>query len=621
MTFSRSTSRLTHQSGSFLAVEVGDRLAEAGEVVEVPARHGLPDLQVDPRRLLLDARLRGLALALPRVPCRGRVGRPVRRVLLLHPRHGTSASARSPRSRTRPGNERSRTALGGSMRGLVRGSGPRTPGLEQGAWPTVAGWTRCWRGRTSRPAPASWWSPGRAARSRTDRARLFAAHGATALTIRWFGGPGQQPGPYEVPLETFTAALDRLAAETDRLGVLGTSFGAEAALLVATLDPRVDGRGRLRAELGRLGGRRRLGRRRSPDLALDLARGAAAVRAPRRGLEPGHRPAGVPSGMYETSLARADPDAAIPVERIAGEVLLVAGDDDQVWPSAEFARRIVGRRAAAGLADAGRPGPGAGHRVVLPARRRSTAGQAMARGGTPRPTPRSARPRGPTSSTCSGSGLTGPVEPVEVVQPVVDRVVGLQLALADAGEAGLLERPPGRGVRDDDRLEDRGRLRVRRPRVLDEREDDRRADAAPDVVQRPEEVVDRQRARRDLDQRGQRLELLGVVLETRSLHESDGPTVEEGNEVLARLLAAGAGSEVAGDAGRPSRGRGSTTAGRAAPRATRPAAGSRTPSPGGSSPAPGPRLRCSRGHHRRHASPAAARRARSATACSSVRAS
>ena len=72
-----------------------------------------------------------------------------------------------------------------------------------------------------------------------QRCRLLAEHGATALTIRWLGGPGLQPAPYEVPLELFTAALDELAGECERLAMVGTSFGAEASLLVGTLDPRL----------------------------------------------------------------------------------------------------------------------------------------------------------------------------------------------------------------------------------------------------------------------------------------------------------------------------------------------------------------------------------------------
>ena len=72
-----------------------------------------------------------------------------------------------------------------------------------------------------------------------ERARLLAAHGATAVALRWFGGIGQQSGPWEVPLETFTDALSRLAPRVDRVAVVGSSFGAEAALLTAVLDGRV----------------------------------------------------------------------------------------------------------------------------------------------------------------------------------------------------------------------------------------------------------------------------------------------------------------------------------------------------------------------------------------------
>lgn len=81
-------------------------------------------------------------------------------------------------------------------------------------------------------------SSGRVGRA---RARLFAGHGLTTLAVRWFGGAGQPSAPCEVPLETFTAAVDLLAATgVSRIGILGTSKGAEAALLTAVRDPRVD---------------------------------------------------------------------------------------------------------------------------------------------------------------------------------------------------------------------------------------------------------------------------------------------------------------------------------------------------------------------------------------------
>jgi hypothetical protein len=58
---------------------------------------------------------------------------------------------------------------------------------------------------------------GSSGRIEVERDRLLADAGATALALRWFGGPGQQPGTFEVPLETFVSALDVLAATCTRV--------------------------------------------------------------------------------------------------------------------------------------------------------------------------------------------------------------------------------------------------------------------------------------------------------------------------------------------------------------------------------------------------------------------
>ncbi|WP_188111210.1 acyl-CoA thioester hydrolase/BAAT C-terminal domain-containing protein [Nocardioides antri] len=91
-------------------------------------------------------------------------------------------------------------------------------------------------------------------------------------------------------------------------------------------------------------------------------------------------------GWYAASLASADPavvDAAtIPVERIAGRVVLVAGGDDQVWPAADFAAAIAARRDAHGLPTSVVTAPDAGHRVLLPGETPVEGGQRMRRGGT-----------------------------------------------------------------------------------------------------------------------------------------------------------------------------------------------------------------------------------------------
>ena len=82
---------------------------------------------------------------------------------------------------------------------------------------------------------------GSSGRVDADRARVLASTGAVTESIQWFGGPGQQPGPFEVPVELFQERIEALAREADRVVLVGTSFGAEAALVVASVTPRVAG--------------------------------------------------------------------------------------------------------------------------------------------------------------------------------------------------------------------------------------------------------------------------------------------------------------------------------------------------------------------------------------------
>lgn len=227
---------------------------------------------------------------------------------------------------------------------------------------------------------------GSSGRIDVERARLFARHGATALSIRWFGGRGQPPGICEIPLETFVVALDLLAATNDRLVIVGVSKGAEAALLVGAHDPRVnvvaayapshvvwanvgpgrDGRSRPQRSSWTLAGVP------LPFVPLDDAWQATDD-------PPAFR------GLYESSLAKfasAVEAATIPVERIHGDVIVVAGEDDQVWASADHARAVARRRADHGMPTTIVTHPDAGHRAIMPGERPVTSGVDMARGGT-----------------------------------------------------------------------------------------------------------------------------------------------------------------------------------------------------------------------------------------------
>ena len=58
-------------------------------------------------------------------------------------------------------------------------------------------------------------------------------------------------------------------------------------------------------------------------------------------------------GVMERTLAGETADAAaIPVERIAGPILLVAAQDDEMWPSVRMSRRMLDRLERAGFPHA-----------------------------------------------------------------------------------------------------------------------------------------------------------------------------------------------------------------------------------------------------------------------------
>lgn len=209
---------------------------------------------------------------------------------------------------------------------------------------------------------------GSSGRLDVGRADALAAAGATGLALRWFGGIGQPDVPCEVALETFVDALDLLASECDRLAVMGLSYGAEAALLTAVRDSRVaavvafaptdvawEGQHQDDAD---------------PRRSKWTWRGRPVPFVPldRAWVPDDEMPAFAPH--YERSRELAGPgrvDAArIPVEQFFGDLVLVAGGDDQVWSSVPAARAIAARRAAHGLETVIVEDPTAGHSIVLP---------------------------------------------------------------------------------------------------------------------------------------------------------------------------------------------------------------------------------------------------------------
>lgn len=223
---------------------------------------------------------------------------------------------------------------------------------------------------------------GSSGRVNGERARLLARHGAVALTLRWFGGQGQQPGPWEVPIEIFQEALDVLAPRADTLAILGVSFGAEAALLTASLDQRVQAVAAFAPTSVVWASYDEHRRRYTSHWTVDGQPVPYVPLTP----APVIGRSGLPSyrTTYERSLSSATAEtikrATIPVERIP-DVLLISGGDDQVWPSTDFAKDIVNRRTQHALATRHVTHLAAGHRATLPGERRSK-DRRMERGGS-----------------------------------------------------------------------------------------------------------------------------------------------------------------------------------------------------------------------------------------------
>jgi dienelactone hydrolase len=179
--------------------------------------------------------------------------------------------------------------------------------------------------------------------SMRDRARQLAASGYVAASVAYFATPGTQPALVAVPVEIIGRALNVLRAradvDPDRVAIIGSSKGGELALLAAATYPEIHAViADAPAPFAWFG----LGDNGTPTGCSWAHEGepVACVRQdPDAGRELGAQFAGrgsiVLRPMYDHSFSRADPAvvraALFPLERVAGPILCLAGEDDQVW--------------------------------------------------------------------------------------------------------------------------------------------------------------------------------------------------------------------------------------------------------------------------------------------------
>lgn len=225
-----------------------------------------------------------------------------------------------------------------------------------------------------------------------DVAALLASRGYVALSLAYFGADGLPAALERIPLEHFVAAIDSLRGDPrvrgDRIAVFGTSKGAEAALLLAAHDARV--RAVVAYAPSAVAWSCICADPRAPSWTL----GGRPVPFVPGGADPAYRPApGSPirpvvNYRYRMRAPAIVQAASIPVERIAGPVLLVAGQEDALWPSAWSAEAIAARLRERGFRHrvVRLIYPGAGHligKAYLPAGSTRIAGGRLETGGSP----------------------------------------------------------------------------------------------------------------------------------------------------------------------------------------------------------------------------------------------
>lgn len=213
------------------------------------------------------------------------------------------------------------------------------------------------------------------------RAALFAAHGYQAMALGYFGAPGLPDHISGTRLEYFeralTWALRVLEPANGFVALCGVSRGAELSLLLASHYPAL-----VSAVIAYVPSPVTHG-------VLNAGKTGEDRHAPAwfRGNEPlpvmsvGNRTAdwalfdeaATPRAQTPAMLAAlGDPEAVaramIPIEQMAGPLLMISGEDDALWPSARFAEMARIRLAEAGFAYPveHHAYAGAGHTIEYP---------------------------------------------------------------------------------------------------------------------------------------------------------------------------------------------------------------------------------------------------------------
>jgi uncharacterized protein len=180
----------------------------------------------------------------------------------------------------------------------------------------------------------------------TNLSKAMQSEGFSVLQLSYFRGPKQNPRLELIPLEYFATALrwlrQRPEVDPARVAIVGMSKGAEAALLVAVRHPDV------KAIIAAMPSSVVW-----PGIAWEGSTAPLSSSWSEYGKPLPHLPhvafdatkGGTMADNFKASLRAfaQHPEAMIPVERIAGRLMLVCAEDDRMAPSCPMARQIEQR--------------------------------------------------------------------------------------------------------------------------------------------------------------------------------------------------------------------------------------------------------------------------------------
>ena len=186
--------------------------------------------------------------------------------------------------------------------------------------------------------------------------------GYSVLSLAYFKSPGLPPLLEEIPLEYFENAFAWLANQpevlSDELAVIGMSKGAEAALLLGSMNPKIKTIVALSPSHVVWQGIPKLGSKLGSTLKSDWSYEGKGLTCVPYGIQSWNIGTVIGTMLFgklrkiheQALLNNSQVEAAlIQVEKIQGAILLMSGKRDKMWPSTEMSEQITNRLATKGF--------------------------------------------------------------------------------------------------------------------------------------------------------------------------------------------------------------------------------------------------------------------------------